>query len=128
MVRDVGRSAEVLAAGITEPGAPARVTAAAQERGRIDLPINNAGNARTRHLDDLPEADIQAMITLNLTAPILLSTFTAGEHDINTSLASRGSRHHRELIGSRPVGSATMCISAESYGTRSAGTGRYSPL
>lgn len=79
MVRDVGRSAEVLAAGITEPGAPARAIAAAQERGRIDLPINNAGNARAGHLDDLPEADIQAMITLNLTAPILLSTFTA-EH------------------------------------------------
>ncbi|WP_181036457.1 SDR family oxidoreductase [Arthrobacter sp. B1805] len=73
MVRSVGGQAEVLDADITEPGAVERVAEVARQRGPVDLLVNNAGNVRAGHLEDLPEEDVLAMIALNLTAPILLT-------------------------------------------------------
>ncbi|TKV26136.1 SDR family NAD(P)-dependent oxidoreductase [Arthrobacter sp. NamB2] len=73
MVRAAGGQAEVFAADITEPGVIDRVTGTARPRGPVDLLVNNAGNVRADHLEDLPEQDVLAMINLNLTAPILLT-------------------------------------------------------
>ncbi|WP_026548836.1 SDR family NAD(P)-dependent oxidoreductase [Arthrobacter sp. Br18] len=72
-VRSVGGQAEVFAADITEPGAVDRVTGAARRQGPVNLLVNNAGNVRAGHMENLPEQDVLAMINLNLTAPILLT-------------------------------------------------------
>jgi short-subunit dehydrogenase len=73
LVIAAGGSASVLALDVTGTDAPNRIVAAAAENGAIDLLINNAGNVRAGHLDDIEEADIHSMIDLNLTAPILLT-------------------------------------------------------
>lgn len=73
MVRAVGGHARMLPLDITAPGAPQQVITTAAEHGPLELLVNNAGNVRAGQLDDIPEGDIQAMIDLNLTAPILLT-------------------------------------------------------
>jgi short-subunit dehydrogenase len=73
LVARVGGTAAILALDVTAPDAADRITAAASERGPIDLLVNNAGNVRAGRLDAIPERDVHAMINLNLTAPILLT-------------------------------------------------------
>jgi uncharacterized oxidoreductase len=74
LVRERGGQAAVVTADLTEPGAAATVVAAAQEQfGGIDVLVNNAGNVRAGRLDAIDESEIIAQISLNLTAPILLS-------------------------------------------------------
>ncbi|MGN6444752.1 SDR family NAD(P)-dependent oxidoreductase [Amnibacterium sp.] len=74
LVRAAGGTAHVLAADVTDHEVPGRVVTEARERlGAIDLLVNNAGNVRAGHLEDIDPADIHAMIDLNLTAPILLT-------------------------------------------------------
>jgi uncharacterized oxidoreductase len=74
LVRQRGAQAHVVAADLTEAEAPARVAAAAQERfGGIDILVNNAGNVRAGRLDAIEESEVIAQVTLNLTAPILLT-------------------------------------------------------
>lgn len=73
-VRERGAQAHVVAADLTAPEAPAQVVAAAQERfGGIDVLINNAGNVRAGRLDAIDGTEVLAQVTLNLTAPILLT-------------------------------------------------------
>lgn len=74
LVREAGGTAEVLPVDITAPGAPERVVEAAVARGPLEVLVNNAGNVRAGHLEEIPEADVRAMIDLNLTAPILLTS------------------------------------------------------
>ena len=51
-----------------------RLVSAATERfGRVDILVNNAGLERTLAYDELPIADIQQMIAVNLTGPMLLT-------------------------------------------------------
>jgi uncharacterized oxidoreductase len=74
LARERGAQAHVVAADLTAPEAPGQVVAAAQERfGGIDVLINNAGNVRAGRLDAIEESEVIAQITLNLTAPILLT-------------------------------------------------------
>lgn len=74
LVRDRGAQAHVVTADLTVPGAPAQVVTAAQEHfGGIDVLVNNAGNVRAGRLDAIEESEVIAQITLNLTAPILLT-------------------------------------------------------
>lgn len=74
LVRDRGAQAHVVTADLTSPEAPARVVAAAQDHfGGIDVLVNNAGNVRAGRLDVVEESEVVAQITLNLTAPILLT-------------------------------------------------------
>lgn len=88
LVRAAGGEADVLAADVTEPGAPERVVGAAVRQGALDLLVNNAGNVRAGHLEELPEADVRAMIELNLTAPVLLTR--AALPSLRTAAAERG--------------------------------------
>ena len=68
-----GGSAEALALDITAADAPARVVAAVSERfGKLDVLINNAGTARWRDLDDVPEEDWYAAWEINVMAPMRL--------------------------------------------------------
>jgi 3-oxoacyl-[acyl-carrier protein] reductase len=68
---DAGGSAEPLALDVTEPDAGKRVLAAATERfGALDVLVNNAGTAKWRQIEDVPDEDWQAAWELNVMAPM----------------------------------------------------------
>jgi uncharacterized protein len=74
LVTERGGAAHVLTADLSDPAAPARVVAEAVDTlGGLDILINNAGNVRAGDLDAIGEEDIQAMITVDLLAPVLLA-------------------------------------------------------
>jgi 3-oxoacyl-[acyl-carrier protein] reductase len=66
-----GRAAEALACDVTDPDAGERMTTAATERfGAVDVLVNNAGSARWRDLDDVPDEDWQAAWDVNVMASL----------------------------------------------------------
>ncbi|MFF7191930.1 SDR family NAD(P)-dependent oxidoreductase [Streptomyces sp. NPDC008222] len=74
LVHERGGAAQVIPADLSDPTTPARlVEQAAIALGGLDLLINNAGNVRAGELESIDEADIQAMIAVDLLAPILLA-------------------------------------------------------
>lgn len=85
---------------LTQPGEPRKVVDAVLEHyGRIDLVVNNAGQSTMNPLTELEEAEISWMVTLDYTAPILLSKYAARamiERGIRGSIhfitSSRGER------------------------------------
>jgi NAD(P)-dependent dehydrogenase (short-subunit alcohol dehydrogenase family) len=65
-----GRAAH-LALDVTDPDAGERIVAEAKERfGQLDVLVNNAGTARWRDLDDVPDTDWQDAWELNVMAPL----------------------------------------------------------
>ena len=65
--------AEPLAIDITADDAAGRVTAAAEQHfGPVDVLVNNAGTARWRRLEDVPDEDWTAAWELNVMAPMRL--------------------------------------------------------
>ena len=70
---DAGGAAESLACDVTEAGAAERIAAAAEDRfGAPDVLVNNAGSAKWRDLDDVPDEDWQAAWEVNVMAPMRL--------------------------------------------------------
>jgi 3-oxoacyl-[acyl-carrier protein] reductase len=68
-----GGRAESLVADLTDPPAAERIVAEANERlGQLDVLVNNAGTARWRDLDDVPDEDWYAAWELNVMAPLRL--------------------------------------------------------
>ena len=68
-----GGRAESLVADITEPEAADRILAEATERlGSLEVLVNNAGTAKWRDLDDVPDEDWYAAWELNVMAPMRL--------------------------------------------------------
>jgi 3-oxoacyl-[acyl-carrier protein] reductase len=66
-----GGRAEPLALDVTATDAGERILAAATERfGSLDVLVNNAGAARWRDLDDVPEEDWRLQFELNVMAPM----------------------------------------------------------
>jgi 3-oxoacyl-[acyl-carrier protein] reductase len=66
-----GGRAEALALDVTDADAGQRMLAAAGERfGALDVLVNNAGAARWRHLDEVPDEDWYAQYELNVMAPL----------------------------------------------------------
>jgi 3-oxoacyl-[acyl-carrier protein] reductase len=64
-----GGRAEALACDVTDPGAGERMArAAADSLGPVDVLVNNAGTARWRDLDDVPDEDWQAAWDVNVMA------------------------------------------------------------
>jgi len=73
-LRSAGVDAYAVAADVTTEEGRAATLAAARERlGGIDVLINNAGGVRAGWLEDTAEAEIRAMIEVDLLAPILLT-------------------------------------------------------
>lgn len=73
-LRGRGVDAHAVAADVTtETGRAAMLDAARQTFGRIDVLINNAGGVRAGRLENTTEAEIRAMIDVDLLAPILLT-------------------------------------------------------
>ena len=65
--------AESLALDVTATGAAERIVTEASERfGRLDVVVNNAGQAKWRKLADVPDSDWQAAWDLNVMAPMRL--------------------------------------------------------
>ncbi|MDQ3571383.1 MAG: SDR family oxidoreductase [Actinomycetota bacterium] len=70
---DAGGVAVPLALDVTAPDAHARIVATAEERfGSLDVIVNNAGDARWREVDEVPDSDWQAAWDLNVMAPMRL--------------------------------------------------------
>jgi 3-oxoacyl-[acyl-carrier protein] reductase len=66
-----GGRAAVLALDVTLPEAGERMLAVAEEYfGALDVLVNNAGVARWRDLDDVPDEDWRAQYELNVMAPL----------------------------------------------------------
>jgi NAD(P)-dependent dehydrogenase (short-subunit alcohol dehydrogenase family) len=66
-----GGEAAVLALDVTAPDAGERMLAEAAERfGSLDVLVNNAGAARWRDLDEVPDEDWRAQYELNVMAPL----------------------------------------------------------
>lgn len=69
----VGQEGEaaLLVCDVTEVDAGERIVAAAEDEfGQLDVLVNNAGTARWRDLDDVPDEDWQAAWDLNVMAPL----------------------------------------------------------
>ena len=65
--------AHSLALDVTGPDAAETILAAAQQRlGGLDVLVNNAGFARWREIDEVPDADWQEAWDLNVMAPMRL--------------------------------------------------------
>jgi 3-oxoacyl-[acyl-carrier protein] reductase len=68
---DAGGEAESLALDVTEEDAGESIVASCEERfAQLDVLVNNAGTARWRPLEDVPDADWQAAWELNVIAPL----------------------------------------------------------
>jgi 3-oxoacyl-[acyl-carrier protein] reductase len=66
-----GGAAAQLALDVTDEDAGERMLAAAGERfGALDVLVNNAGAAKWRDLDDVPDEDWRAQYELNVMAPL----------------------------------------------------------
>jgi uncharacterized oxidoreductase len=57
----------------SEPGRSLALKACINGLGGIDVLMNNAGGVRAGRLEDTTEAEIAAMVTVDLLAPILLT-------------------------------------------------------
>ncbi len=101
-----GGHAEPFACDVTTPDAGERMNAAAVERlGHVDVLVNNAGNARWRDLDDVPDADWQAAWEINVIACLrAIRAVVPGMRDrgwgrivnVSSSAAKRPSRYMPE--------------------------------
>ncbi len=66
-----GGAAAGLALDVTAPDAGERILAATAERfDQLDVLVNNAGTAKRRSLDEVPEEDWQAAWELNVLGPL----------------------------------------------------------
>ena len=73
-LRAAGVDAHGVAADVATGDGRAATLAAAQDRlGGLDVLVNNAGGVRAGRLEDTSEAEIRAMIEVDLLAPILLT-------------------------------------------------------
>jgi 3-oxoacyl-[acyl-carrier protein] reductase len=71
--QDAGGQAESLACDLREPETADRIVAEASQRfGQLDVLVNNAGTARWRDLDDIPDEDWYEAWELNVMAPMRL--------------------------------------------------------
>jgi uncharacterized oxidoreductase len=73
-LRAAGVAAKPIAADVaTESGRAATVEGALEALGGLDVLVNNAGGVRAGRLENTTEAEIRAMIEVDLVAPVLLT-------------------------------------------------------
>ena len=73
-LRQTSASVWSVAADVAAPeGRATTIQGALDALGGLDILINNAGGVRAGRLENIPEAELQAMIDVDLLAPILLT-------------------------------------------------------
>ena len=73
-LRAAGGRIDSIAADVsTEKGRETTLKFALEKLGGLDILVNNAGAVRAGRLEDTTEAEIRAMIEVDLVAPILLT-------------------------------------------------------
>lgn len=90
---ETGRTVTVLPADLTDPVQLAHVVRVVADTPELGLLVNNAGLALTGTLATSPEAEVQRLIALNVTAPTLLAQaaakrFSAAGHGAIINIAS----------------------------------------
>jgi short-subunit dehydrogenase len=87
-LRTLGVRAEPLRADLTDHTAPAALADRVEEAiGPVDVLVNNAGVEITSAFDRYEPAELEAVVALNLTAPMLLT------HSVLPSMLGRGRGH-----------------------------------
>jgi 3-oxoacyl-[acyl-carrier protein] reductase len=120
---------ETLACDVTEHDAGQRMAAAAEERlGPVDVLVNNAGTARWRDLDDVPDGDWQAAWEVNVMAclrairavvPVMRERGWGRIVNVSSTAAKRPSRYMPEYS----VAKAAQLSLSRLYADRLAGDG-----
>jgi len=93
--RAVGGAAWALAMDVRDAGAHRAAAAAAAERGRLEVWVNNAGVMRTVKGWEHPDADVQLMVDVNL-----LGVIWGSRAAVDAMAASPGGRKHIINMGS----------------------------
>jgi len=123
-----GRAAH-LALDVTEPDAGERITADANDRfGSLDVVVNNAGAARWRDLDEVPEEDWYAAWELNVMAPMRLMRAAVpamAERGWGrvVNVASSAGKRPSPMMGEYSVAKAAELSLSRLYADRHAGDG-----
>jgi 3-oxoacyl-[acyl-carrier protein] reductase len=126
---DAGGAAESLACDVTAPDAAERIAAAAEDRfGAVDVLVNNAGQARWRDLDDVPDEDWQAAWDLNVMAPLrLMRRFAPGMSERGwgriVNVASTAGKRPSAAMAEYSVAKAAELSLSRLYADRHAGDG-----
>ena len=71
--RSSGRQVTTCVADLADPLAIERLAAAADGPGGVDVVVNNAGVESTLRFNERPPAEIEQMVAINLTSPMLLT-------------------------------------------------------
>jgi 3-oxoacyl-[acyl-carrier protein] reductase len=124
-----GGRAETLSCDVTEPDAGERMAdEAAKSLGSVDVLVNNAGTARWRDLDDVPDADWQAAWEVNVMASLrAMRAVVPGMRErgwgrivnVSSTAAKRPSRYMPEYS----VAKAAQLSLSRLYADRLAGDG-----
>lgn len=121
--------AESLACDVTDPDAADRILAAAAERfGPAEVLVNNAGTARWRDLDDVPEEDWYAAWELNVMAPMrLMKAATPGMRERGwgrvVNVSSTAGKRPSASMAEYSVAKAAQLSLSRLYADRCAGDG-----
>jgi 3-oxoacyl-[acyl-carrier protein] reductase len=124
-----GGRVETLRCDVTDKDAGERMAVAAEERlGPVDVLVNNAGTARWRDLDDVPDADWQAAWEVNVMAclrairavvPAMRDRGWGRIVNVSSTAAKRPSRYMPEYS----VAKAAQLSLSRLYADRLAGDG-----
>ena len=127
--KEAGGQAESLACDVTEADAAERILAAAEEHfGPADVLVNNAGTARWRDLDDVPEEDWYAAWEINVMAPMrLMKAATPGMRERGwgrvVNVSSTAGKRPSASMAEYSVAKAAQLSLSRLYADRCAGDG-----
>jgi NAD(P)-dependent dehydrogenase (short-subunit alcohol dehydrogenase family) len=126
---NAGGAAESLACDVTDPDAAERIAAAAEDLfGPAEVLVNNAGSAKWRDLDDIPDQDWQAAWDVNVMAPMrLMRRLTPGMKERNwgrvVNVASTSAKRPSAAMAEYSVAKAAELSLSRLYADRLAGDG-----
>ena len=127
--KETGGQAESLACDVTAADAADRILAAAAERfGPAEVLVNNAGTARWRDLDEVPEEDWYAAWELNVMAPMrLMKAATPGMRERDwgrvVNVSSTAGKRPSAAMAEYSVAKAGQLSLSRLYADRCAGDG-----
>lgn len=127
--REAGGVAESLACDVSAPDAAERIAAAAEDRfAPVDVLVNNAGTARWRDLDNVPDSDWQAAWDVNVMAPMrLMRALTPGMRERGwgrvVNVASTSAKRPSPMMPEYSVAKSAELSLSRLFADRLAGAG-----